>query len=378
MRASRRRACRDLIEFAKHFTMQTTPSQRIRVAAVGAGWVTRHRHIPALQRSPEFEVVGIIDRDAGRARAAAEEHQVRRWAGTPTLEVDWLDEVDAVTIGTPPATHFQLAGAALEAGKHVLMEKPVALRLEEGEKLQATAQRAARILAIVHNFQFARSAERLRRQIQSGEFGHVTSVLAIQLSNPRRRLPAWYESLPFGLFYDESPHLLYLIRSFAGEPTLIHASSVPSPHGVVTPAVVTAQFDCAGVPASLYMNFEAPLSEWHLCVMSERRFAAIDVFRDVLVEVAQDGGHSAANIMRSSAAGTLTHWRDVLRSGWLLLRKQLLYGNEEVVHRFARAVRSGVSPDGISIQDGLKILRLQHALMSAASPRGSQAAVVEN
>jgi scyllo-inositol 2-dehydrogenase (NADP+) len=345
--------------------MHTIPGARIRVASVGAGWVTRHRHIPVLQRSPDFDVVGVIDRDAGRARATAEQHHLRRWAGTPTLEAAWLDEVDALTIGTPPATHFALARAALEAGKHVLMEKPVALRPDEAEELQETARRAGRTLAIVHNFQFARSAQTLRRRIQSGHFGRVTSVLALQLSNPRRRLPAWYETLPFGLFYDESPHLLYLIRSFAGEPTLTHASVVPSPHGAVTPAVVSAQFDCAGIPASLYMNFEAPLSEWHLCVMSERRFAAIDVFRDVLVELPQDGGHAAADIMRSSGASTLTHWLGVLRSGWLLLRKRLLYGNEEVVRRFAQAVRSGSPPEGISIHDGLQVLRLQHAVMGA-------------
>lgn len=347
---------------------------RIRVACVGAGWVTAHRHVPALQRSGSFEVVGIVDRHEGRAQRLAAQYRLARWSSSPTLDVPWLAEVDAVTIGTPPATHFALAQSALQAGKHVLMEKPVALSLAEGEGLRDLASRNGLILAIVHNFQFARSAQSLRRRIASGAFGKVTSVLALQLSNPRRRLPAWYESLPFGLFYDESPHLLYLVRSFAGEPTLTSATVVPSSTGARTPAVVNAHFDCQGIPASIYMNFEAPLSEWHLCVMSEKRFAAVDVFRDVLVEMPQDGGHVALDILRSSGASTLTHWLGVLRSGTLLFRKQLLYGNDEVVRRFAQAVRSGTPPESISIDDGLRVLRLQHAILKAADSPLSAAA----
>jgi predicted dehydrogenase len=343
--------------------------ERIRVASVGAGWVTRARHLPALRRSGAFEVVGIIDRHADRAEQTAASHRLPRWAVTDRLEAPWLAEVDAVTIGTPPAAHFPLARAALAAGKHVLMEKPVALMPSEGEELERLARQQRRVLAIVHNFQFARSAEMLRRKIAGGSFGRVTSVCALQFSNPQRRLPPWYESLPWGLFYDESPHLLYLIRSFAGEPTLLEASVVPSTTGGRTPAVVTARFDCRGVAASLYMNFEAPVSEWHLCIVGERRLAVLDVFRDILVEMPPDGGHLARDIMRTSACATISHWRGVVTSGLLLVRRRLLYGNEEVVRRFAAAVRGGAQPEGIDIADGLRVLRLQHAIMSVAGAR---------
>lgn len=344
--------------------MHSIPSAPIRVASVGAGWVTLNRHIPALRRLPDFDVVGIVDRDPDRARRTAIEHRLRRWAASTSLDVPWLDEVDAVTIGTPPATHVDLARAALAAGKHVLMEKPVGIEAGDANLLRSAAEAAQRTIAVVHNFQFARSALTLQRRLATGAFGRITGVFALQFSNPRRRLPVWYENLPLGLFYDESPHLLYLIRSLAGEPTLTAAHVVPSRAGAVTPAEITAHFDCGGIPATLYMNFEAPLSEWHLCVNGERGCAVVDVFRDILVEVPEDDGHRALDILRSSAAGTLTHWLGVLRSGALLLRKRLLYGNEEVVRRFAAAVRTGNPPPGISIDDAARILRLQHAILA--------------
>lgn len=359
--------CASLFSQLRAMGMRSATANRIRVASVGAGWVTANRHIPALQRSREFEVVGVVDKSPDRAQKLAAARKLRRWAGSDTLSVPWLDEVDALTIGTPPATHFALARAALQAGKHVLMEKPVALTLTEARELKQIAVQAGCVLAIVHNFQFARSAVALRQQIASGRFGQVTSVLALQFGNPLRRLPVWYESLPCGLFYDESPHLLYLIRSFAGEPALTQATIVPSSRGAITPAVVSAQFACNGIPASLYMNFEAPLSEWHFCVMSDKRFAAIDVFRDVLIQVPNDCRHGALDILRSSAASALTHWVGVLRSGVRLATRRLLYGNEEVVGRFAAGVRSGTPPQGISIDDGLRVLQLQHAIMGASA-----------
>lgn len=339
---------------------------RIRIACVGAGWVTGARHLPALLRSPEFEVVGIIDRTTAKARAYAERFGLRRWAGDPQLDVPWLSEVDALTIGTPPAVHFSLARRALAVGKHVLMEKPVALAVAEGEALREQAAGAGVVLAVVHNFQFARSALTLRRRIASGRFGRVTGLFAVQLSSPRRRLPAWYEHLPWGLFYDEAPHLLYLTRAFGGEPRVVHAHALASPRGVTTPAIVMAQLACGDVPATLYMNFEAPVSEWHLVVMTERRVLALDVFRDVLVEVPDDDGHRAFDILRSSGAAALTHGLGVAASGARLALGKLSYGNDDVVARFAAAVREGVAPQGISIDDGVKVLALQHAIMAAA------------
>jgi scyllo-inositol 2-dehydrogenase (NADP+) len=202
--------------------MRTVVGRKIRVASVGAGWVTSNRHIPTLQRSPEFEVVGVVDKLPQRAEKLAAERALRRWAAGDTTLVPWLDEIDAVTIGTPPATHFAVARAALEAGKHVLMEKPVALAVSEAQELKQVAERQGCVLAIVHNFQFARSAVALRRQIASGRFGRVTSVFALQFSNPARRLPEWYESLPRGLFYDES-QLCGRANSCSGEYRSINA-----------------------------------------------------------------------------------------------------------------------------------------------------------
>ncbi|HEX6691607.1 MAG TPA: Gfo/Idh/MocA family oxidoreductase, partial [Burkholderiales bacterium] len=284
----------------------------LRVAAVGLGWVSLHRHLPVMRRDPAFDVVGLIDRRAGHAAATAQRLGVRRHhAGEGLAGVPWLGEVDAVVVGAAPAAHAALIGEALELGKHVLTEKPFVMTPAEGEALVALARRQRRVLAVVHNFQFARSTQRLAAEIAAGRFGGLRFIHARQLGNPRRRLPAWYDELPLGLFYDESPHLLYLLRALAPAPLVLRRATVhPSTTGKRTPAWISAHYAAGreAIPVKLELAFEAPLSEWHVTVAGEQRLGDVDVFRDIYVGLPNDGAHTTWPVLRTSLAATWSHW----------------------------------------------------------------------
>jgi len=149
----------------------------LRVAVVGLGWVGTHRHLPWLRASPGVQVVGVIDHSAARVDAARAAFRVPHGAAADgPAGVPWLDQVDAVTIATPPSTHDALAGAYLLAGKDVLLEKPMALEVDAARALAELAMSRGRVLAIVHNFQFARSTLRLRRLLASGSLGEVRAL----------------------------------------------------------------------------------------------------------------------------------------------------------------------------------------------------------
>src|SRR4051794_37955195 len=97
----------------------------LRVAVLGAGNWARHAHIPGWQRDPRSEVVAICDIDRKRAEGHAEEFGIRE-ATDDWQSLVGRSDIDVVDIVTPSDTHYELACAALEAGKHVLCEKPVA------------------------------------------------------------------------------------------------------------------------------------------------------------------------------------------------------------------------------------------------------------
>lgn len=337
----------------------------LRVAVVGLGWVGTHRHLPWLRRSRSVEVVGVIDHNLARVDRAKTQFKIARAtvAERPN-EVPWLDEVDAVTIATPPATHAALATAYLRAGKDVLLEKPMAVDLAGARALKDLAEREGRILALVHNFQFARSSRDLQRLIRGGRLGDIKGLWGAQLSNPERRLPEWYETLPLGLFYDESPHFFYLVRSVLGaEPEIEYVQTVPGAAGRSTPASISLVMRAGSIPVQISMNFEAPVSEWHLTVIGSRALAVVDVFRDVLVVTRNDRQHLGRNILMTSADAVTGHLGGVARSGALNLLGRLAYGNDEVIARFVDACRTRTTPRDISAADGLEVVRLQHEVI---------------
>jgi len=340
---------------------------RIKVAAVGLGWVALHRHLPVMDRSALFEVVGVVDRRPGLAETIAKQRGYRRSARADALDaVPWLDEVDAVTVATAPMAHHALVRDALLRGKHVLTEKPFAMTVAQGEDMVETAAAAGRQLAIVHNFQFARSTLHLKADIAAGALGAVTGIDAVQFGNPGRRLPDWYEELPLGLFYDESPHLLYLMQSIAGPIELARAITVPSRCGLATPARIAAWFtaQACDYPITLSCNFESPVSEWYLMVFGEKRLGIIDVFRDIYVSLPNDGAHDARKVLRTSLVATAQHWLQHVTSGIPHLTGRLVYGNDHVFDRFARAIAGdSVALEPIGPASALSILRLQHAIV---------------
>jgi len=344
----------------------------LRTALIGTGWVSTHRHAPSLRGAGGAEIVGVIDRDPARALEVAERYRIPlRSSSIDLAKVPWISEVDAVVIGTPPATHHAIGLQALSLGKDVLTEKPFALTTQQGDELVRAANETGKTLAVVHNFQFSRAFRRLRADLESGRLGEPRAFEAHQWSSPARRLPAWYEELPGGLFYDESPHLLYLLRALAGgDLRLAAAHAAVSGKGSRTPSMVTAFFGTpSAVPARMTLNFSAPLSEWHVAVLGSRAAGIADIFRNVYLRLPSDGLHETAGVVRTSLAATARHWLGQIRPGLEFVAGRAMYGNVEVMRRFIAACGSGSSPDGISKEDGLAVLGLQHAILDAAGIR---------
>jgi scyllo-inositol 2-dehydrogenase (NADP+) len=341
-------------------------SPPLRVAAVGVGWVSQNRHLPAIWRRAEYQLVGVIDVDAGRARAVADQYNVHHAVTGQLGEVDWLHTVDAIIIGAPPPTHGELIEQALACRKHVLTEKPFVMSLAEGERLAQAARRAERVLAVVHNFQFTRAFACLQRDMASGRLGEIHNLLAVQLSTARRRLPPWVAGLPGGLFFEESPHPLYLARRLLPGAELEQARMTPGSSGA-TPREVYAQLrNRRGQGATVLMRFEATLSEWHLTLAAEHGTADIDIFRDIYLFIPSDARHER-DVPRGAAPGLSGPLWGSLTGRPLHVRSRLGYGYDEVLARFAAAIRGGtLQPEHIGCADALSVLKLQQEILTSS------------
>ncbi len=154
--------------------------KKIKVAVAGLGFIGP-AHIEALRRLPNIEVVAISDIDEDTAKAKAIDLGIERY----TSDFDKLlnEDIDAVHICTPNNLHFTMAKKALEAGKHVICEKPLATTVEEAEELVALAGEKQLINAVHFNIRYYPLVRQMKVMREMGELGEVYSVIGSYLQD---------------------------------------------------------------------------------------------------------------------------------------------------------------------------------------------------
>ena len=144
--------------------------RRVRVGVVGAGRFAEECHVPGVQAHPRGDVVALCARNRERATAMAARLSV------PEVYTDYREliarpDVDAITVATPDALHLPVAVAALEAGKHVFCEKPLAMNVAEARKMVKVADRSGLVAMVAFTFRYARALQELRRLLGQGAIG---------------------------------------------------------------------------------------------------------------------------------------------------------------------------------------------------------------
>ncbi|MGO9539312.1 MAG: Gfo/Idh/MocA family protein [Terriglobales bacterium] len=146
----------------------------IKTAIIGTGFMGRV-HLEAVRRVEFVEVAAIAGRNFDAARRLGSGFSI------PTIASDYREVVrdraiDAVHICTPNAQHFSMAKEALEAGKHVICEKPLATSVEEGEELVSLAKRQGLRNCVCHNLRYYPIVQQMRRMREDGDLGEIFAV----------------------------------------------------------------------------------------------------------------------------------------------------------------------------------------------------------
>jgi len=201
--------------------------EKIRIGIVGLGWIAQVYHLPILSKLRDVEIVAVCDSGRGRARAIAEKYGIKRYY-TDYQKMLTDEELDAVDICTPTDSHKDLAIAALEAGRDVFVEKPVARKFDEAALIADAVKRTKRRLMVGMNNRFRPDAMLLRSFIESNELGKVFYVKAGWLKKP---LPehAWLRTKSIsggGVFLDLGIVMLDMALWMTGYPEVKRVSAV--------------------------------------------------------------------------------------------------------------------------------------------------------
>jgi predicted dehydrogenase len=210
-----------------------SPTLPLRVGVVGLGYAGT-THALAYLGMPETQLVAM----AGKERARLEE--LGRTHSLEFIADDWedlvaRDDLDVISIATPNALHAPIAIAALEAGKHVFCEKPLATTAAEARAMAAAARANDRVLEVAFNHRRRADVQYLRRYIEEvglGDIYHVRATWKRRSGIPG--LTSWFTSKALaggGALIDLGPHVLDSVLFLLGEPKVTAASAVT--HGVL-------------------------------------------------------------------------------------------------------------------------------------------------
>lgn len=195
-------------------------SSKLRTAIIGCGKVA-HVHAKALQQIEECSLVAVQSRNPASTKEFADKYGVKAYEDTQDMIMD--EKIDVSIICTPHPEHRSPAITALNAGSHVLVEKPLAVSLADCDAMLSAAQKNNRQLGIVSQRRFSHAALRMKKAIDDGKIGHPSIATVVMLG---WRDEAYYKSDPWrgswekeggGVLVNQAPHQLDLLQWFMND-----------------------------------------------------------------------------------------------------------------------------------------------------------------
>lgn len=169
--------------------------RKLRVGVVGCGGIATRKHMPAMKKSGMFEIVAFCDLIEERAQESKEKFGTEDARVYTNYEDLLKEDVEAVYVLTPNSSHAPISIAAMEAGKHVMCEKPMAKTYAEAKAMVEASERTGKLLTIGYQNRYRADSQYLKSTCEAGELGEVYYAKAHAIR--RRAVPTW------GVFLDE-------------------------------------------------------------------------------------------------------------------------------------------------------------------------------
>jgi predicted dehydrogenase len=333
----------------------------IRVAVVGAGYWG-----PNLIRNfvacPDTQLVAVCDKDESRLKTV-----LATYPGvTPVTEFESLLEradIDAISVATPVNTHARIGMAALRAGKHLLVEKPLAASSAEAAELVQVARQAGLVLCVDHTFIYSGAVQHMKRLVDQGELGDLYFIDSVRIN--------------LGLFqhdvnvvWDLAPHDLsimdYLIGRMPRSLAAFGTMHIGSENGLEDVAYLNLDFG-GGLLASFHVNWLSPVKVRHFIVGGSRKsivFNDLEPFEKLKV---YDRGIQIAESAEARRGALVSYRTGDVWSPHIDSVEPL----QAMVRHFAACIRDGKTPitDG---EAGLRVVRILEAAQHSIKAQGGR------
>jgi predicted dehydrogenase len=317
--------------------------QTVRVALVGYGYwgpnLARNFH-----QLEDAELAYVVDANPA---ALAKAQRLYGCATTTDYAAVLADpSVDAIVVATPARTHFTFAHAALMQGKHVFVEKPLTMDLDEGRSLTALAESLGRILMVGHVFEFNPAVRYIKHAIESGDLGDLFYLYSKRVNLGRVQSDV-------NALWSIAPHDISIALYLLGQlPLAVRCQGASCLNGQVEDVIFLTLNFAGNVLCHVHASWLDPSKTREMTVVGSRKMIVYDdVSAEGKVRVYDKGAFRKGDV-------TYGDFQYKLHSGDILIPRLDLYEplQEECAH-FVACVRDGVPPltDG---RNGLRVLQV--------------------
>lgn len=332
----------------------------IGTAVIGYGYwgVNLTRNVAA---ATSTELIGVCDPDEDRRKLAESKHPgIRTWASLQHVLDD--ESVNAVVLATPASTHFSLGKEILEAGRHLMVEKPLAETVEHAEALNNEADIRSLVLMVGHTFLYSEPVHHLKGWIDSGELGNISYLYSQRLSLGRIRRDT-------NALWNFAPHDISIMNFLLGEsPAQVTAKGF----SFIQPGIEDVCFASltypSGVGANLHVSWIDPRKTRLMTVVGDEKMA---IYNDVSAD--QPLWMVDSGVARSEGLGeyeTLGDFQWRTRAGDILIpRVPMSEPLLAEIEAFGRAATDGtpVPTDG---RHGLEVVKVLTAIEESTLRNG--------
>ncbi|MDQ2093160.1 NAD-dependent epimerase/dehydratase family protein [Rhodalgimonas zhirmunskyi] len=293
-------------------------SSNTRTAIIGAGYIADW-HADAISATPGVDLVAVCDTSSAAANGFAAARGITAFTSLDDLIASRM--IDAVHITTPPSSHAPLAIQCLNAGLHVLVEKPVALSASETQSIEDAAQTAGKLFCPGHNFLGIPSYARLKDQIAQGKLGRI-STAEITWAFPLGPLRAgpyglWLMRETKNLLLELGPHLFAFAQDLFGPTEILHVEAskpVSLPGGGTRPQVIRIMARAGNVDVNFLLSLVETHDDRALTIRGSSAMARLDYANDVLTFAAPNAAGLVVNPLRTQLGQGWQNLREGLRN----------------------------------------------------------------